>query len=73
MRKAVADGAKTYAGLSNNDELLDEIYLSALARRPNERERTVAAAYLQQKTDRQGAVEDLLWAVMNTREFQFQH
>ncbi|OAI56215.1 hypothetical protein AYO47_09235 [Planctomyces sp. SCGC AG-212-M04] len=73
MRKAVADGAKTYAGISNNDELLDELYLSALARRPNDRERTVALAYLQQKADRQGAIEDLLWAVMNTREFQFQH
>lgn len=73
MRKAVMDGAKAYAGLSNTDELLDELYLSAFARPPSEKERAVATGYLGQKSDRQAAVEDLLWAVMNTREFQFQH
>jgi len=54
-------------------ELLDELYLSAFSRLPNSDEANAATKHIESSEDRRFAVEDVFWAVMNSKEFLFQH
>ena len=54
-------------------ETLDEIYLAALARAADDSEAKIALAHVAKHTDKRKAWEDVLWAVLNTREFLFRH
>jgi hypothetical protein len=54
-------------------ELLDELYLWALARPPRADERAAVLAYVAEQGNRQVAFEDVLWALLNTKEFLFNH
>ena len=65
-------GADTYAAMTN-DTLVRELYLSAFCRDPSAAELKTALQHLSASTDRKAAVVDLLWSIMNTREFLFQH
>ena len=49
-------------------QLVDELYLSALSRPPSISETRTALSAFGSRTRRQ-AVEDLLWALLNTGEF----
>ena len=52
---------------------IEQIYLQAFARRPDAVELAAAQAYIEKvKNDRQ-AYEDILWAIINTKEFLFNH
>ena len=63
---ALADGGKSPR------ELVDEIYLLAYCRLPTDQERAVADGLFRGPVvDRRGAVEDLLWALLNSAEFVF--
>lgn len=56
------------------DELIDELYLITLSRFPNDEERgLMREAFVGQDASRRGAVEDVLWALLNTKEFIFNH
>jgi hypothetical protein len=57
------------------EEMVDELWWLALSRPPHEAERTAAAAVLAATApdDRRAAVEDLLWSLLTSREFLFQH
>jgi len=61
-----------YAALENS-ALVEELYLAAYSRLPTEGERAAALEHLAGTADRAAAVTDLVWAVLNTREFLFQH
>jgi hypothetical protein len=54
-------------------EIVDELYLSALSRRPTDDERRALVERLDAGSDRQRIVEDLAWAVLTSREFLFNH
>jgi hypothetical protein len=56
-------------------EIVDELYLATYSRLPEERERNAAVAYLDDRPAerRADAAEDLLWTLMNTTEFLFNH
>lgn len=55
----------------DDDALITDLYLWTLARMPDEQELAVAKDYLAQRTDRrQEACEDLMWALLNSRDFQ---
>jgi hypothetical protein len=65
---------KLAATPKSNDELVDEIYLSTLTRFPTAEERALmASAFEVAGTSRHQAVEDVLWAVLNTKEFLYNH
>lgn len=66
FRKALASGA-------NSDTVLDELYLAALCRLPNEIERSAALTHLKKREDAAAGFEDICWAIINTDEFLFQH
>ncbi len=54
--------------------IIDELYLGTLSRYPTEKERTLMlGVFIEAAEDRQGAVEDVLWAILNTRGFVYNH
>ncbi|MGZ0170819.1 MAG: DUF1549 domain-containing protein [Planctomycetales bacterium] len=57
-----------------DDELIDELYLTTLSRFPNQDERNLMReAFSDSGAERTAAVEDVLWALLNTKEFIFNH
>jgi Protein of unknown function (DUF1549)/Protein of unknown function (DUF1553) len=54
-------------------EIADELYLAAFARLPSEAERKVIEETLREIPARQEAWEDVLWSLLNSSEFVFQH
>ena len=54
-------------------EVVEELYLAALCRAPTESESTRAVAYVDAHPERDKAFEDVLWAILNSKEFIFQH
>ena len=60
---------------ASNEQIIEELYLAALARRPTEQEFQAALAYVEQAGPKQRvqALQDVLWAILNTKEFLFNH
>ncbi|MCC6419496.1 MAG: DUF1553 domain-containing protein [Gemmataceae bacterium] len=54
-------------------EMLNELYLAALARLPRQREVRATLEHVRGAEDRRKAWEDVLWALFNTREFMYRH
>jgi hypothetical protein len=55
-------------------EKLQAIYLAAISRPPTDQEIKTAAAFIDKMAGKeQAAWEDILWAVVNTKEFLFNH
>jgi hypothetical protein len=55
-------------------EVLDDIYLSSVSRFPTADEKQKLAAFLgSKKAARAQAVQDLAWALLNAKEFEFNH
>jgi hypothetical protein len=53
-------------------EIIDELYLGTLSRYPGAKEKALMLKVFDEaKDDRQAAVEDVLWALLNTREFVY--
>ena len=65
--------AKLLSGPGTDRSRLDELYLTALSRAANDDEAKVALTHVEKRTDKRKAWEDVLWAVLNTREFLFRH
>jgi hypothetical protein len=56
------------------EERLDDLYLIALARKPSAEETSSLRAYIEKRKDKeQAAWEDIVWAVINMKEFLFNH
>src|SRR5262249_32147098 len=55
-------------------EIIDELYLSTLSRYPTDTERTLMLrVFTEAGDDRHAAVEDVLWALLNSRSFVYNH
>jgi hypothetical protein len=54
-------------------ELLKELYLTALSRPPSAGETQAALEHVHKGADKRKAWEDLLWALLNSKEFLFRH
>lgn len=76
--KIARDGARTARlaidAARPDDERIKELYRWVFSREPNAEELEVALAYLKKHADnvRRG-YEDVVWALINTKEFQFNH
>ncbi|MEZ6050520.1 MAG: DUF1553 domain-containing protein [Planctomycetaceae bacterium] len=57
----------------SDEEIVTELYLRAFSRRPSATEWEAASNHIQASEDRRLALEDVCWAVLNTKEFLFQH
>lgn len=60
-------------GTSSHNENIGEVYLRAFSRLPTEKELQSALAYLDKKENKQEAYQDLVWAILNCKEFLFNH
>jgi len=64
---------KMLAAKMSDDAMLTEIFYAALARAPFEDEKKIALGHVAKGKDKRKAWEDVIWAVINTREFLFRH
>jgi len=64
-----AEFRKNYEKAANAGELLDMIYLSTLSRPPSPDERALLLPSLQASPEQ--GTQDLVWALLNTRQFAF--
>jgi hypothetical protein len=64
---------KLLAANASDEAILDELYLAAYCRLPTAEERSKVQEHLRKNPDRRKAWEDVLWAIINTREFLFRH
>ena len=65
--------AKRLAEKKNADQIIEELYLCTLVRRPSPTEMERLRAALKDEPDKAKGLEDVFWALMNTREFVFNH
>jgi hypothetical protein len=61
------------AAKKSDTEILNELYLVAMARLPDAEETKIALDHVGKGVDKRKAWEDVLWAILNTREFLFRH
>ncbi|MCA9223811.1 MAG: DUF1553 domain-containing protein, partial [Planctomycetales bacterium] len=52
---------------------LRELYLLAFSREPSPEEAAIALAHIEKNEDPKRAYEDIVWALINTKEFLFNH
>jgi hypothetical protein len=63
--------AKLLAAKKSDAEIITELYLAALGRRPTATELSVLGKLLAESADRKGFHEDLLWSLINSKQFLF--
>src|SRR5262249_31293746 len=61
------------AGKKTAQERITELYIRCFSRKPTSEEAATLAAALEQNKDQTQALEDLFWALLNSREFLFNH
>ena len=54
-------------------EIIEDLYLSAYARLPTPEELRRNVTFVERVEDKKQALEDVLWAILNTKEFMFNH
>lgn len=57
----------------NDEPVLEEIWLSFLGRPIKDDEKKVTAAHIAKTKNRREAIEDVAWAIINSKEFMFNH
>ncbi len=57
----------------SNPQIVEELYLVALNRPPSDQERSTALAFVARGKDRRTRLEDLLWGLVNSKEFLLRH
>jgi len=57
----------------DNADKINELYLLAFARDPSSEEREIAISHIDKTGDAKVAFEDIVWALINTKEFLFNH
>jgi hypothetical protein len=62
---------KLLAAGKSDREICEELYLAALSRFPDDEEMQSMLEYVAGTPDRRKALEDVLWAVLNTAEFAY--
>lgn len=66
LRQWISDGL-------TDDAILHHFYLSALSRAPKLEELSIARAFIARNADREQGLRGVLWALLNSKEFLFNH
>jgi hypothetical protein len=64
---------KAAAAITDNNVAVEELYLTFLARRPSAYEKAQAAGHFAKAPNRNTAIEDIAWALINKAEFLFSY
>lgn len=59
-------------GLSE-DVIIEKIFIRCLSRKPSAEEREKLLTTMKEEENKQRGLEDIFWAVLNSREFMFNH
>jgi hypothetical protein len=62
--------ARVLKAYPRNDDAIRIVYLRTLARKPTDRELAKSRSYIEKVGNRAEAFEDILWALLNSAEFQ---
>jgi hypothetical protein len=54
-------------------DAIEELYLASLSRPPTDAEKNKTVGYLDHQANKQQGLEDVLWALLNSKEFMFNH
>lgn len=73
VRSASNRLAKLMGAKMKDGEILSELYFAALGRAPFDDEKQIALEHVGKREDKRKAWEDVVWALINTREFLFRH
>ncbi len=73
LRAANGRIAKFVTDKKSDDEIVTTLYLAALSRKPAAAELDAAKKHIGNSADRKLALEDIGWAILNSKEFLFQH
>jgi hypothetical protein len=65
--------AKLLTDIPDDRKLVEELYLGAVTRYPSTEEMEKTLGYVQKAKDRKAGFEDVMWSLMNLREFVFNH
>ena len=65
--------AKSLLAKGSPADALAELYLRCLARPPTAEEKAELCAMIEKAADKQQAVEDVFWSLLNAKEFVFNH
>jgi hypothetical protein len=71
IRDAKSRVQRLLAAKQSHDEILDELYLASLSRLPRDDERQVSRELLAESTGPAEFYQDLLWALVNSKQFLF--
>jgi len=55
------------------EQVIDELYVRCLSRRPTQQERTALLALIAEEKDPAPVLDDLFWSLLNSKEFLFNH
>jgi hypothetical protein len=66
VKKLIKDGKKP-------DEIVDDLYLRTVARKPTKAELDKLAPFLKDEKEIETTLTDLFWALLNSKEFMFNH
>jgi hypothetical protein len=55
------------------EQIVEELYIRCLTRRPTDKERNDLNAVIAEAKDKKQVLEDVFWALLNSREFVFNH
>ncbi len=58
---------------ADDNAVIDTLFLVTLSRRPRDDERAAVVAAIKDAQNREEAMQDLFWALMNAKEFAFNH
>ena len=64
---------KLLTAKSTHEKIVEELYLATLARRPSAEEQAACREFLSASPSPKECYEDLLWALLNTKQFLFVH
>src|SRR5262249_40738859 len=66
VRKAIKAG-------TSREAILDDLYVRCFSRKPTEEERTKLLAFFKDPKGDEQVLNDLFWALLNAKEFVFNH
>ncbi|MSU78661.1 MAG: DUF1553 domain-containing protein [Gemmataceae bacterium] len=77
LNKKIGDPTGKIDGLlkakQKNEQVVEDLYLSTLSRLPNQDEIDRANRWIREAPNVREGLQDLLWTLLNSREFLFQH
>jgi hypothetical protein len=56
---------------ASREAIIEQLYLATLSRRPTDQEQQAMIEHLERSDHLRRACEDLLWALLNSKEFQW--